>query len=224
MSFSAPDNRLTGMRFKLFVFDMDSTLIDGETIDVLADAAGKKAEVSKITESAMRGEIDFEKSLKLRVSLLRGLKVSDAEVKVSEISIMKGAKELFFYINSLGGVTAMITCGFDIVAKRVAENLNIDYAYSNSLISENGVFTGEVSGPLTKTDSKAEVLEEIISSLNISHEECIVIGDGANDICMFEKAGLSVAFNAKPAVIKAADVYVPGKDLSLLIPVIKDAL
>lgn len=211
-------------RFKLFVFDMDSTLIDGETINQLAAAAGVEKQVSEITESAMRGEIDFEQSLQKRVSLLRGLSVEDAYVSVSNISIMRGADELLSYIRSLGGVTLMVTCGFDIAAISVGEQLNIDYVYSNSLVSENGHLTGEVSGPLTETNAKVKILDEVVRRLGISYDGCVVVGDGANDICMFDKAGLSIAFNAKPSVIAAADVSISDKDLRCVIPVIQDAL
>ena len=219
------NNRTVGnKKIRLFVFDMDSTLVDAETIDELAKAAGAAEEVAKITESAMRGETDFTASLERRVAFLKGLSVEDAKKAVSEMPLMTGAPELLEYIRSTGAKTAMITCGFSIAADRVGRQLNIDYVFSNELGEENGVLTGTAAGPLTTTGSKEKVFDGIIKETGTGYDECVVVGDGANDICLFRKAGFSIAFNAKPAVRAAACVSVTEKDLRGLIPVIEDLL
>jgi len=207
--------------FKLFVFDMDSTLIDAEVIDTLAKAANVEEKVSKITEAAMSGKMDYTESFQMRVACLKGLPVEKAAVEIKKIQLMPGAVELIKYIHDCGGKTAMVTCGFSIVADDVRKQLNIDYVYSNHLIIENECFTGEAIGPLMTTNSKEKVLGELVQKTGVPYEECMVIGDGANDICMFKKAGYSIAFNAKPIVQEQADTIVKEKDLRNIIPVIE---
>jgi phosphoserine phosphatase SerB len=211
-------------KFKLFVFDMDSTLIDAEVIDELAKAADVEEEVSKITEAAMNGEMDYTQSFQMRVKLLKGLSYEKALLETEQIQLMPGAVELMEYIRGIGGKTAMITCGFSLVANRVKEMLNIDYTYSNELIIHDGICNGDAVGPLMVTNAKEKVLDELVSKLNIPYEECLVVGDGANDICMFQKAGFSIAFNAKPIVQTKAHAVVPGRDLRNVIPVLESVI
>jgi len=220
VSFSHFNKEPASQKFKLFVFDMDSTLIDAEVIDTLARAAGVEEAVSEITKAAMNGEMDYTESFQTRVSSLKGLSCERALAETDKIQLMPGAAELMEFIRNAGGKTAMITCGFSIVADNVKEQLKIDYVYSNDLIVKEGCFTGEATGPLTTTNAKEKVLDELVKKTGISFEECLVIGDGANDICLFKKAGFSIAFNAKPAVQEQAHAIVSGKDLRNVIPVL----
>jgi len=220
VSFSHFNKKPASQNFKLFVFDMDSTLIDAEVIDTLAKVAGVEETVSKITRAAMNGEMDYTESFQTRVASLKGLSCEKALAETDKIQLMTGAGELMKFIRSAGGKTAMITCGFSIVAENVKKQLDIDYAYSNDLIVKEGYLTGEAVGPLTTTNAKEKVLAELVEVLGIPYEECLVIGDGANDICLFKKAGFSIAFNAKPVVQEQAHAVVSGKDLRNVIPVL----
>ncbi|WP_319506432.1 phosphoserine phosphatase SerB [uncultured Methanolobus sp.] len=208
-------------RIKLVVFDMDSTLIDAETIDELAHAAGVGDEVASITEKAMRGELDFSNALVERVRLLKGLTLDDAHVALDKMPFMPGAKELVKYLKSRGYKTAMISGGFTIAAERVGETLGMDHVVSNELLVDNGCLTGEVKGPLTGQCSKEHVLEEISRKYGLEPEECIVVGDGANDICIFKRARYAIAFNSKPILHEHADIVITEKNLEAVIPVIQ---
>jgi phosphoserine phosphatase len=204
----------------LIVFDMDGTLIDGETIDELAKAANVGDLVAELTKRAMRGEMDFEEALRERVRLLKGLKVAEVEKVAREIPLMKGAKELIRELKKEYKI-AMVSGGFTIVACRIAQELEIDSVIANELVIENGVLTGEVIGPLVHQNSKKEALEAIAERQGMRPEDCIVIGDGANDISMFEVAGFSIAFNANPILYDIADVIVMKKDLTMMLPIFK---
>ena len=210
--------------FKLFVFDMDSTLIDAEVIDELAKAAGTEEEVSRITEAAMSGEMDYTESFQMRVGSLKGLSYEKALEQTDKIQLMPGAIELMKYIRENDGRIAMLTCGFSLVADKVKEQLNLDYAYSNELVVKDGLLTGEATGRLMVTNAKAAVLDDLVQKTGIPYEECLVIGDGANDICLFEKAGFSIAFNAKPRVQEKACAVVSGKDLRNVIPLLESIM
>ena len=224
MNFSHVNKIPAERQYKLFVFDMDSTLIDAEVINELAKIAGVSEQVSQITTQAMSGEMDYTESFQMRVALLNGLSYEKALSIKDHIQLMAGAKELIQFIQSVGGKTAMITCGFSLIAEDVQKKLDIDYVYSNDLAVKDGILTGQANGPLMTTNSKANVLDELVEKLNISYEECAVVGDGANDICLFEKAGFSVAFNAKPLVQKQACAVVQEKDLRNIIPILKSAM
>lgn len=200
---------------------MDSTLIDAETIDELAKAAGVADRVAIITERAMNGELDYGQALVERVKLLEGLKLQDAIDAVEKMQLMPGAKELVEYVRSLGYRTAMISGGFTLSADRVGKKLGIDHIYSNELIVDGDSLTGEVTGPLTTQNSKEYVFEEIAKINGVKPEECIAVGDGANDICIFKRARYSIAFNSKPILQQYADVVITKKDLKTIIPVIE---
>nr|WP_321497219.1 phosphoserine phosphatase SerB [uncultured Methanolobus sp.] len=208
-------------RIKLIVFDMDSTLIDAETIDELAEAAGVGDEVAAITERAMHGELDFSEALQQRVKLLKGLPLERANEALAKMPFMPGAKELVSYLKSRGYKTAMVSGGFTIAADRVGETLGMDHVVSNELLIDNGCLTGEVRGPLTDQGSKEYVLEEISEKYGIKPDECIVVGDGANDICIFKRAKYAIAFNSKPILRAHADIVITEKDLEAVIPVIQ---
>ncbi|WYM94453.1 phosphoserine phosphatase SerB [Methanolobus sp. ZRKC4] len=200
---------------------MDSTLIDAETIDELAEAAGVGEKVAMITEMAMHGELDFSHALFERVRLLKGLSLDNAHDALDKMPFMPGAKELIKYLKSQGYKTAMISGGFTLAAERVGETLGMDHVVSNELLIDNGCITGEVTGPLTGEGSKELVLEEIASEYGIKPEECIVIGDGANDICIFKRARYAIAFNSKPILHEHADIVITEKNLEAVIPVIQ---
>ena len=205
----------------MIVFDMDSTLIDAETIDELAKAAGVGEEVAEITRRAMNGEMDYGEALRKRVLLLKGLSVKRAVEATRRIRYNPGAEELVSRVKSLGYITAMISGGFTLSADRVGEELGMDYVYSNELVVDRGVLTGEVRGPLLEHDSKMKVLMHIAKQEGVDYRRCIVIGDGANDIQLFKKAGYRIAFNSKPVLQKYADVVVEGNDLRKVIPIIE---
>ncbi|WP_207205236.1 phosphoserine phosphatase SerB [Methanolobus psychrotolerans] len=208
-------------RIKLVVFDMDSTLIDAETIDELAHAAGVGDKVALITERAMHGEMDYSDALLERVRLLRGLPLDKAHDALDKMPFMPGAKELVNYLKSRGYKTAMISGGFTIAAERVGEALGIDHVVSNELLIDDGRLTGEVRGPLTGQSSKEHVLEIISRKYGIEPDECIVVGDGANDICIFKRARYAIAFNSKPILREHADIVITEKNLEAVIPVIQ---
>ncbi|MDL2261756.1 phosphoserine phosphatase SerB [Methanimicrococcus sp. OttesenSCG-928-J09] len=224
VNFSHFNKKPENNTFKLFVFDMDSTLIDAEIIDELAKAAGVEEKVSAITEAAMSGEMDYTESFQMRVSSLKGLDYNKALAGTAQIQLMPGAVELIEYIRSIGGKTAMVTCGFSLVADSVQKQLGLDYAYSNELVVKDGILTGEATGPLRVTNAKEAVLSELVEKTGIPFEECLVIGDGANDICLFKKAGFSIAFNAKPIVQQHACAVVSDKDLRHVIPILESVV
>ena len=210
-----------GKYARLIVFDMDSTLIDAETIDELAKAAGVGDEVAEITRRAMNGEMDYGEALRKRVALLKGLSVERAIEAAEQIRYNPGAKELVDRVKSLGYTTAMISGGFTLSADRIGKGLGMNYVYSNELVVDGSVLTGEVRGPLTEHDSKMRVLIHIAEQEGVDHRKCIVIGDGANDIQLFKNAGCRIAFNSKPVLQKYADVVVDGNDLHKVIPIIE---
>lgn len=206
---------------KMIVFDMDSTLIDAETIDELAKAAGVVSKVEEITKRAMCGDLDFGQALAERVSLLEGLSLETALDAVNQISLMPGAAELILYVKKRGYTTALVSGGFSISAEMVGKVLGIDFVVSNELLVEDGCLTGEVIGPITQSDSKKYVFEELARLNSIRPESCVVVGDGANDACVFEKAGFAIAFNPKPILREYADVIITKKDLKSIIPVLE---
>jgi phosphoserine phosphatase len=206
---------------KMIVFDMDSTLIDAETIDELARAAGVVSKVEEITKRAMCGDLDFGQALAERVKLLKGLSLKTALAAVNQIQLMPGAAELILYVKNRGYITAMISGGFAISAEIVGKALGIEFVVSNELIVEDGCLTGKLVGPITQSDSKKYVFEELARLNRVRPERCVVVGDGANDACIFEKAGFAIAFNPKPILRNYADVVITRKDLKSIIPVIE---
>lgn len=204
----------------LIVFDMDNTLVDVEIIDEIAKAAGVGEEVAAITRKAMQGEIDFKTALIERVQLLKNLPEKDVIKIADSIPIMKGADRLIKEAKSMGYKTAMISGSFMIFAKKVGDKLGIDHVVANELVIKDGVVAGEVTGPLMKQDSKEFVLTEIVKSEGLELKDCVVVGDGANDIHMFKNAGLSIAFGQNQALSDIADVVITQKDQELIIPLL----
>lgn len=190
---------------KLVQLDVDSTLIQQEVIELLAAKAGVADEVIAITDKAMRGELDFEQSLRARVALLKGLPVSAISEVQQQILLTPGARTLISTLHKLGHTVAVVSGGFIDVIAPLLKELNIKHFKANTLGVENGVLTGEVTGPVIDRAAKAGALREFAALKSISMEQTIAIGDGANDLDMIAAAGLGIAFNAKPAVKAAAD-------------------
>ena len=198
--------------------DVDSTLIQDEVIELLADEAGVRAEVAEITDRAMRGEIDFEQSLRERVSMLKGLPESVFERVQERIRLSDGARTLISAVHASGGRVGAVSGGFNQILTPLASKLNLDYYAANELEVVDGLLTGQLLGEVIDRAAKAQKLELWAKDFGISVELVAAIGDGANDLDMFESAGLSFAYNAKPAVRERADVIIDAPDLSLVIP------
>jgi len=189
---------------KLVVMDVDSTLIEQEVIDLLAEAAGVGDQVRSITESAMRGELDFEASLRKRVSLLKGQSTSIIDEVSAKISLTPGARTLIRTLNKLGHGVGLVSGGFSQVIDPIAAQLGIANVRSNTLEIINGVITGDLQGPIVDRAGKAKALKDFAEIERVSLANTIAIGDGANDLDMIATAGLGIAFNAKPMVQEVA--------------------
>lgn len=195
---------------RLIAMDMDSTLIRIEVIDELARLGGVGEQVAKITRRAMAGELDYTQSLRERVTLLAGMDASVLEQVARELPLMPGAETLVRVLRRLGFRTAVISGGFDVPALALKARLGLDYAYSNRLEVRDGRLTGRVEGPIVDAQRKAQLLEEIALAERIPLEQTVAIGDGANDLLMIQKAGLGVAFHAKPKLREAASTSLTG--------------
>jgi phosphoserine phosphatase len=213
-------------QFKLIAFDMDSTLINIECIDEVADAAGRKAEVAAITEAAMRGEIaDYKDSLRQRVALLRGVPASAlAEVYEERLRLNPGAQQLVQACQNAGLKTLLVSGGFTYFTDRVRDQLGIDYTRSNVFQIENGLLTGRMVdqawGDICDGEEKRRMLLQTCQDLGISPAQSIAMGDGANDLPMMGVAGLSVAYQAKPKVREQAMVAIHAGGLDRLLEVV----
>jgi len=192
---------------RLFCFDMDSTLIQGEVIDELAKMAGVADRVVAITASAMRGEIEFQESFRRRVGLLAGLPAARVHELLERIPLMDGAERLFRVLKARGAKTAILSGGFTFFGAYLKERLGVDYVYANELdVAEDDYVTGEVRGRIVDGARKAELLVEIAGREGIPLEQVVAVGDGANDLPMLGLAGMGVAFHAKP-VVRAKAAY-----------------
>ena len=189
---------------RLVAFDMDSTLIEAEVIDELAKAAGVGEQVAEITERAMAGELDFNQSFAARLALLEGLDESVLAGIAAELPVTEGAERLVSTLKKLGYKTAILSGGFNYFGRYLQQRLGIDYVYANELEIIDGKVTGRVSGVVVDGARKAELLQEIAAQENISLEQVIAVGDGANDLPMLSAAGLGIAFRAKPIVKESA--------------------
>lgn len=190
---------------RMVVMDVDSTLIENEVINLLADEAGVGDQVTEITAAAMRGEIDFEVSLRERVALLAGLDESAIERVSERISVTPGARTFIRTLKRMGMKTAIVSAGFTRFADKLAADLGIDYSLSNTLEIDEGKLTGQIAGELVDGPRKATFLQEIAAAEHISTAQVVAVGDGANDLDMLSVAGLGIAFNAKPVVKERAD-------------------
>lgn len=209
---------LAHRRKKLLVADMDSTMIGQECIDELADLVGLKAHVSAITERAMRGEIAFEPALRERVALLKGLPVTVVdEVIGNRITLMAGARTLVATMRAHGAHTVLVSGGFSLFTRKVAAMIGFDENHANTLLVENETLTGLVEEPILGREAKLDTLLEVARDKQLPLEETLAVGDGANDLAMIGRAGLGVAYHAKPAVAAAADVRIDHGDLTALL-------
>ncbi|MGC5024311.1 phosphoserine phosphatase SerB [Tsukamurella sp. DT100] len=190
---------------RLICFDVDSTLVQGEVIEMLAARAGKEAEVAAVTEAAMRGELDFEQSLHARVANLAGLPASVIDDVAAGLQLTPGARTTIRTLKRLGYRCGVVSGGFTAVIEPLARDLELDFVRANTLEVIDGVLTGRVIGEVVDRPGKARALQEFADTFGVPVEETVAVGDGANDIDMLSAAGLGVAFNAKPALREVAD-------------------
>ncbi len=204
---------------KLCVFDFDSTLMDGETIDFLADELGFKDKVSTITKKAMAGELDFFESLIQRVALLKGLKKEKVDEICRHLPYTKGAKESIKELKQRGYKVVVFSGGFRNATDYAKDILGYDASFSNILHDKNGVLTGLVGGDMMFGFSKGDMLKRLQNILQISPKDCMVVGDGANDISMFKYANIKVAFCANEILKKEATHIIDEKDLRKILDI-----
>lgn len=204
----------------LVVFDADSTLLRNEVIELIADEAGRGAEVAAATEAAMRGEVDFASSLRSRVSQLTGVPLTAFERVRARVEPTPGARELIAAIHERGGAAAVVSGGFHEVLDHIAPGLGVDVWRANRLGVDGDALDGTVAGDIVDAEAKAASLREWAAERAVPLVRTIAVGDGANDLRMMAAAGLGVAFNAKPAVRRQADLVVGPVDLRELIPLL----
>jgi phosphoserine phosphatase len=205
-------------RKKLFLADMDSTMIGQECIDELADFAGLKAHVAAITARAMRGEIEFEPALRERVALLKGLPVGVVdEVLASRITLTPGGRELVATMRAHGAYTCLVSGGFTLFTAKVAQLIGFQEDRANELLVEDGKLSGQVAEPILGRAAKLATLVDLRESFDLDTIDTMVVGDGANDLAMIQNAGLGVAYHAKPAVAAAASARIDYGDLTALL-------
>lgn len=202
--FSVQEDTVYRRNRRLVAFDMDSTLIDAEVIDELAKIHGVGAEVAAITERAMRGELVFRDSFRQRAALLKGLPETALRQVAESVTLNEGAHRLIRALKLFGYKTAIISGGFQYVGEHLQRELGIDHVHANRLVVREGIMTGEVDGPIIDAERKAELLLEIARKENISRQQTIALGDGANDLPMLSAAGLGIAYHAKPMVKETA--------------------
>jgi phosphoserine phosphatase len=208
-----------GRRKKLFLADMDSTMIGQECIDELADFVGRKQHVAAITERAMRGELAFAPALRERVAALKGLPSSVVEEVIRDrLTLTPGGRVLVATMRAHGAHACLVSGGFTLFTKRIAAMIGFDEARANTLVlAADGTFAGEVVEPIFSREGKLATLIELRSRFGLAREETLVAGDGANDIAMIEEAGLGIAYRAKPAVAAAAHARIEHADLTALL-------
>jgi phosphoserine phosphatase len=205
-------------RKKLLIADMDSTIINVECLDELADMAGLKPRIAAITERAMRGELEFEAALRERVGMLKGLPLSALERTYAErVRLNPGAKNLLATMRANGAHTMLVSGGFGFFTQRVAEAAGFHVERGNTLLDDGETLTGEVGTPILGRQAKLQALEEAAAHLKLDFAETLAVGDGANDLGMIKRAGLGVAYHAKPVVAEAAGAAINHNDLTALL-------
>ena len=208
------------MTKRLVQFDVDSTFIQQEAIELLAAKAGVLKEVARITEAAMRGDLDFAESLIARVGLLKGLPETVCDEVRGEITLTPGAGELVKLLHHKGHFISLVSGGFVNIMQPIVEDLKIDYFTANTLEVVDGYLTGKVLGAIVDRAAKASALKEFARKSNVDMANTVAIGDGANDLDMMAIAGISIAFNAKPIVAAAADYSINEPSLSSVAAII----
>jgi phosphoserine phosphatase len=210
---AAADRRKT-----LLIADMDSTIINVECLDELADMAGLKPQIAAITERAMRGELEFESALRERVGMLKGLGLDALERTYAErVRLNPGAKSLLSTMRANGAHTMLVSGGFGYFTRRVAEAAGFHVERGNTLLDDGTHLTGEVGTPILGREAKLAALEEAVAAQGITFAQTLAVGDGANDLAMIQKAGLGVAYHAKPVVAAAAGAAIQHNDLTALL-------
>ena len=204
----------------LVVLDVDSTLIENEVIELLAERAGSLVEVEEITRRAMNGEIDFEASLRARVATLKGLPDSVFETVGALITVTAGVPEMIAGVHAAGGRVAVVSGGFHEVLDPVAQALGLDYWRANRLTIVDGSITGELEGTVIDAEAKATTLREWAEDFGVPLSQTVAVGDGANDLPMMAIAGLAVGFDAKAPVRDLAGVLIDDRDLSQVLPLL----
>lgn len=205
------------MKYRLALFDVDSTLIEQEVIDLLAQRTPYGDRVSEITRRAMAGEIDFDSALKERVSLLRDLPESIFDDVISEITFSPGALELITFLKKQGVLVGAVSGGFINILEKLFKRISLDYLSANSLEIQNGLLTGRTLGPIINRRAKAEALSHFAEISRVSMRETIAVGDGSNDVDMITLAGLGVSYRGKEVLNKVADLVIADKGLDSLI-------
>ncbi|MEI0580503.1 phosphoserine phosphatase SerB [Brachyspira pilosicoli] len=202
---------------KLAVFDFDSTLMDGETLDIIARETNFAKEIADITEKGMRGEIDFFESLEMRVALLKGVKLETVNEICNSLPIMNGAKETIKELHKKGYKCVCFSGGFKNATVLFAEKLNLDGEFANIFHTKNNILTGKVGGEMMFSNSKGEMLVRLQKLLNVSYDDTLAVGDGANDLSMFKYAKKKAAFCAKEVLKKEANIIIDKKDLTFIL-------
>ncbi len=209
---------LTRQSKRLVMLDMDSTLIEQEVIDLLGTYSDKADQITQITHKAMAGEIEFHDALLTRVELLAGLSESVIEKVRDQLTLTKGAKTLIQELHRIGHKVGVVSGGFTNVIEPILKSLEVDFYVANTLEVSNGLLTGKVAGPLVDSLAKKKALEDFARQENVSLNQTVAIGDGANDLEMIKAAGLGIAFNAKPKVVAVADTTISTRDLAAVLP------
>jgi phosphoserine phosphatase len=207
----------------LIAFDLEGTLLDGEFFSDVGERLGLGDELSAVTRDAMNGDLPFEEALARRTELIRGVSMNSIRSVAESIPLMRGAEDTVSILRRMGLIPAIITGGFDILAKPIADHLQIDYVYSNSIIEERGRISG-LRPPVVTPRAKADHLKHLASELGTPLAYVIAVGDGANDVPMLCIAGLGIAFDAPPRVREAARATVEGGDLRKILPIIAQHL
>lgn len=202
---------------KLAVFDFDSTLMDGETLDIIARETNFAKEIAEITAKGMRGEIDFFESLEMRVALLKGVKLETLNEICNNLPIMNGAKETIQELHKKGYKCVCFSGGFKNATVLFADKLNLDGEFANIFHTKNNILTGKVGGEMMFSNSKGDMLVRLQKLLNVSYDDTLAVGDGANDLSMFKYAKKKAAFCAKEVLKKEANIIIEKKDLTLIL-------
>lgn len=202
---------------KLAVFDFDSTLMDGETLDIIARETNFAKEIAEITAKGMRGEIDFFESLEMRVALLKGVKLETVNEICNNLPIMNGAKETIQELHKKGYKCVCFSGGFKNATVLFADKLNLDGEFANIFHTKKNILTGKVGGEMMFSNSKGDMLVRLQKLLNVSYDDTLAVGDGANDLSMFKYAKKRAAFCAKEVLKKEANIIIEKKDLTLIL-------